>query len=89
MSEHENMYARIEEKIRALGDMLVAVRTENAALKDEVNRLQNIVTDLEEGPDNESLRQGSRQSDQVESVKKELDKYINEVEHCIELVKQL
>lgn len=89
MSEQENLYARVEEKIRALGEMLVAMRTENAALKDEVNRLQHKLTDLEDGQDQLSPSRGNRHSDQIDTVKKELDKYIDEVEHCIDLVKQL
>lgn len=89
MSEQENLYARVEEKIRSLGEMLMAMRMENAALKDEVNRLQHKLTDLEDGQDQLSPSRGNRHSDQIDTVKKELDKYIDEVEHCIDLVKQL
>lgn len=89
MSENESMIARIEEKIRTLGEELVSKKTENAALKEEINALKNKLTDLEEILDESGAHQNGQQADQIDSIKKELDKYIGEVEHCIDLVKQM
>jgi chromosome segregation ATPase len=89
MSEQESLLSRIEEKIRTLGERLVAASSENASLKEEINALNNKIADLEEIFDESNQHQNGMKADQVDTIKKELDKYITEVEHCIEMVKDM
>ncbi len=89
MGERGSLLTSIEEKIRALGEQLQAARTNNAALQEEINALKNKNADLENIIDDTTRHQGGMKSDQIDSIKKELGKYINEVEHCIDMVKQI
>ena len=89
MSDQAGLLVKIEDKIRALGEQLVAASAENHQLKDEINALKNKISDLEAIFDESSEYQNGRKPDQIDSIKKELDKYISEVEHCIEMVKSI
>ncbi len=89
MSEQSGLLAKIEDKIRNLGEQLVATTAENHQLNEEINALKNKIADLEEIFDESKQHQNGRKPDQIDTIKKELDKYINEIEHCIEMVKEI
>lgn len=89
MSEQESLLAKIEEKIRTLGEQLVTASAQNVSYQEEINALKNKIADLESIVDDTTRHQQGSKSDQVDTIKKELDKYINEVSHCIEMVKEL
>ena len=89
MSEQESLLTRIEEKIRTLGEQLITASSQNASYQEEINALKNKIADLEVLVDDTTQRQQGKKSDQVDTIKKELDKYISDVNHCIELVKEL
>lgn len=89
MSEQESLLSRIEEKIRVLGEQLVASTAQNATYQEEINALQNKIADLEGLVSEKSHQNQGKNSGQIDTIKKELDRYIGEVNHCIELVKEL
>jgi len=89
MSDRESILSRIEEKIRTLGEQLNQANSEKSSLVEEINALKNKIAGLEQIVDESSNHQGQSNSDQIDTIKKELDKYINEVEHCIDMVKQI
>ncbi len=89
MSDQDRLLLRIEEKIRTLGEQLTASNAANGALQEEISALKNKIAGLEEIIDESTRHQGEKKSDRIDTIKKELDKYISEVEHCIDMVKQI
>ena len=89
MSERESLLTKIEEKIRMLGEQLHSATSQNLAHMEEINALNNKIADLEILVDDTSSRQSGSDKNQIDTIKKELDKYIGEVSQCIEMVKDL
>ena len=91
MANSDKLLDRIEEKIRNLGEQLLGSKQENAALVEEIQALKNKITDLESVVVGEKSEVGNkgRERVQMENIKSKLDLYMEEVDECIDMLKQM
>jgi translation initiation factor 2B subunit (eIF-2B alpha/beta/delta family) len=91
MAQTDNLIEKIEEKIRTLGEQLVKANQVNASLTEEIQALKNKITDLESvvvEKKSEMVDNGGNR-DQIQNIKTQLSLYIEEVDDCIDMLKQI
>lgn len=88
MSYNEAVLSNLEQKIRILGDLYLQAKSERVVLLEENKVLLNKIADLE-SQIGEGQSSPDQSSDQIDRIKKDLDSYISQVEHCITLVNEM
>lgn len=79
--EWKSQFDGIELKVRQMGEALDSLRAENAQLRDENLRLKQ---ELEKSAQAQPIAVQNLPPERKEELRKQIDRYIEEIERCIE-----
>jgi regulator of replication initiation timing len=85
MQSNQEILDRIQSKVQSLIRKLEVCTEENSILKKEIERLKK---ELDQHSPTLFSKTGSKEEDKIKKVRDALDSYIEEIETCIQLIKE-